>query len=168
MTLSEFIASLSAQEIVMASVFIGLLVAVITVFCHKYFIGKFVEFMAKNGIETPEGALPLAMLPCNFIVRSALKDGSTVRRLFGYVLGDEVYADPTTPLPRKNGRLELDEARFYLLPEKRAEATTRFSTKGNSPLALIVCIALLAAAYFLLKDFLPSLLDALINAYSAD
>ena len=162
------LSSFLSTEAIIAYVFAGILLATTAMFLHKYCIGKFVDKMEKEGIHTPEKAKYLTDLPANFIVRMVLKDGSSVRRLFGYVVGEEIHDNPSDPLPKSGGRLDLSHARFYLLPEKRAEATTRFPAKGNSPLVFIVCVVLLVVGYFLLKDILPVLIEELITSYSGN
>ena len=165
MNLLLFTGYLSTEAIITA-IFIGLILATVAMFFHKYFTGKFVKKLVKEGIESPEKAKTFKELSANFLIRHAISDGNSVRRLFGYTLGEEVVDDPHAALPKKGGRKDLSEARFYLLPEKKAEATTRFPVKGNSPLVFLICIVLMVAGYFLAKHYLPALIETLVDAYA--
>ena len=146
---------LTTTDIVLILIFIGLALAAIGMFCHKYFLGKFLDKMVKEGINTPKNAKTLTELGANFLVRYAIASSASVRRLFGFAKGEEVCDNPHTPLPKKDKK----DLRFYLLPEKEAEATTRFPKDGNSPLSLVISLVLIVAGYFVCDRILPLLLE---------
>lgn len=173
----EFVKNLPPAEIFAWSIFIGVVIATIAMFCHKYFLGGFVTKLAKSGAESPETAKSLAELSYNnnIMVKLAIADGKPLRKVLGFCLGDEVVEDPFAPLPRKKwGRIgkkelthkDLSAVKFYLLPDKKYQATTRFDTKGSSPLSLLISLVLITVLFFLLKDFLPDLIKVLAESYS--
>lgn len=163
-----------STEVILWSAFIGVILATIAMFCHKYFLGTFVSKLVKEGADSPESAKSLEELSFkhNFVIKSAISDGKPLRKMLGYRLGEETFEDPFAPLPRKKkgkhgfSRKDLSEAKFYLLPEKKHQATTRFDAKGSGPVTLIVCLVLIVAAFFLFKDIIPGLLEALRKSYS--
>ena len=145
----------STSEIVLILIFIGLALAAIGMFFHKYFLGKFLDKMVKEGINSSDNAKPLKELGANPLVRYAIFSSASIRRLFGYVLNDEVFDNPHAPLPKK----DKANARFYLLPEKEAEATTRFPAKDNSPVSLVISLVLIVVGYFVCDRILPLLVE---------
>ena len=149
------IAGFTTTDLVLILLFVGLALAAIGMFCHKHFLGKFLDKMVKEGINTSEKAKTLKELGANFIVRHAISSNASVRRLFGYVQGEEICDNPHKPLPQKDQK----SIRFYLLPEKEAEATTRFPAKENSTRSLIVSLVLIVAGYFICDRVLPLLIE---------
>jgi hypothetical protein len=165
--LSQWFGEIPTTDLVIGSVLIGLLLALTAMFLHKYSISKIIAKMEKDGIHTPDKALTLKELGANVFVRSAISDGGSVRRLFGYTLGDQIVDNPRAPLPNTKGRKDLSAARFYLLPSKRAEATTRFPKRGNSPLTFVICIILLLVGAYAIREMLPAFLEFLAQSTSA-
>ena len=158
------IGGLNTTDIVLILIFIGLALAAIGMFCHKYFLGKFLDKMVKEGINTPENAKTLKSLGANFLVRRAITNSASVRRLFGFVQGEEVCNDPHKLLQKK----DKNELRFYLLTEKEAEATTRFPKDGNSPLSLVISLVLIVAGYFVCDRILPLLLEMIDSFFPSN
>ena len=149
------IVGFTTTDLVLILVFVGLALAAIGMFCHKHFLGKFLDKMVKEGINAPETAKTLKELGANLIVRYAISSSASVRRLFGYVQGEDVCDDSHKPLPKK----DKNSVRFYILPEKEAEATTRFPAKENSTRSLIVSLVLIVAGYFICDRVLPLLIE---------
>lgn len=167
----------TTTDVLMWSIFIGVILATVAMFCHKYFLGSFIEKMVKAGAESPETAKSLEELSCknNFMVKLAISDGKPLRKVLGFCVDGETVEDPFTPLPRRKwGKLgkkdltrkDLSGVKFYILPDKKHQATTRFDTKGSSPVSLIISLVLITVLFFLLKDFLPDLIKLLEESYS--
>ena len=165
--IATWLENISTIDLVAGSVFIGLILALTSMFMHKYSIGKLISKMEKGGIHTPDKAMTLRDLGAGRTARAAITDGSSVRRLFGYVLGDQIIDNPRAPLPKANGRKDLSAARFYLLPSKHNEAVTRFPARGNSALSLVLCIVLLTVGFYVIREYLPTFLEFLSTSAEA-
>lgn len=165
--IASWLEEISTIDLVAGSVFIGLILALTSMFLHKYSIGKLISKMEREGIHAPDKAMTLRDLGAGRTARAAISDGSSVRRLFGYVLGDQIVDNPRAPLPKTEGRKDLRAARFYLLPSKRNEAVTRFPARGNSVLSLLLCIVLLSVGFYAVREFLPAFLEFLSTSAEA-
>ena len=163
-------------KILVLGIYIGVLVASVSMFYNKRVPGGFVRKLDSEKAYSPESAKTLDELGFlkNPFIRASLKSGYSLRRVISYVPVKRSEDDS-----RKGGnlieaayareKLDLKEDKFYLPEEKRDLTIQRFRTKGSGILSVILVAVLGIIAVVLIFKIAPvivNLLEAVAAGFS--
>ncbi len=154
MSISEFLTQYGDSfELILISLFIGILIALCVLVYNKYGAGRIVRYLIENGIHTADDAVTLekAGLARSVLTRFALREGSTLRKLI-VCLSDEKN------VIGKKGREDLRPARFYLPEDKSHRAEMAYNNNGASILAVFLAILLFLIMLLLTMVLVPEMI----------
>ena len=143
--------------------YIGVVAAAVATAFIKGVLGKLPRALIDAGATSPESAKTLADVNCNnFLFRFFMKHGFVLRNVV-YCLG----AGDDDNLTRVWGKVKIDfnSAVFYVPEEKRDATVSRFSTKGNGWLVIILVAVLGLAAVVGVFKVLPTILSYFNSAF---
>lgn len=164
----EFLQSTSGMtlELVVWSLFIGVLIASGMSFYNKWILGSFVRKLLEEKAETPDSGKTLeeAGFAKNPLVRRALRTNLALRRVVCFTLEGEAAPDggELTLTPENVGR-----ARFFVPAEKNFRADMLYNQKRNDILLILLALLAFFAAAFLSLSIIPDLtamLSALVSS----
>ena len=162
----EFLQSYSGMtlELVVWSLFIGVLIASGMSFYNKWILGSFVRRLLDDRAETPGSGKTLeeAGFGKNFLVRRALRTNLTLRRVVHFSVEDApVDADTGELLLTKEN---IGEAKFFVPAEKNFRADMMYNQKRNDILLILLSLLAFFVAAFLSLSIIPDLV-ALLSAF---
>jgi len=152
-------------EIVIWSLFIGIVIGVFGSFFVKQVLGAFVRKLIEVGADSPQSAKSLSELGFdkNFFVLNSLKETSTMRKLISCTDEDDV---PENITAKKQRELNLSR-KWYIPRELFDRAELMYSSRGNTiGVALISILAFMIAA-LLSFMIIPDLVQMASNAFSS-
>ena len=137
-------------DVVLWSMFIGLMLGAFAMLYHKLVGGAVVRRLFDEKAALPEQAMTLKQmgLEKNILVRFALRKGSGLRKV---VLSTEPDAKVT------------DETLFYLPEEKYPRAALQYDNNGTSVLTVFFAIVLFAVMMVGIRSVVPYLTQMLRN-----
>ena len=137
-------------DVVLWSMFIGLIIGALTMLYHKMVGGAVVRKLFDEKAALPEQAMTLKQmgLEKNILVRFALRKGSGLRKV---VLSTEPDAKVT------------DETQFYLPEEKYPRAALQYDNSGTSVLTVFFAIVLFAVMMVGIRAVVPYLTQMVRN-----
>ena len=168
---------------VVFGLFIGAVIACISVFYNRKVVGSAVRKLLDAKIHDREHAVRLSDLGYkkNFFIRSLFRDSNSLRKVVKCVEEEDFYAEQEQSrleyeekrrsgekLPRFREeiyRVDVDNDRFYIPEELEITAVTKFKKKGSSWVAMIIAIIVLIVIFFALLLFLPWFLGQIDNAF---
>jgi len=129
----------TSVELIVWSLFLGIVLASVGVMYNKQILGGFVRLLLARKALSPESALTLeeAGYGKNPFVRFSLRKKSTFRKI--------VASD--------------DELHFYIPEEKALHASCMYEAKSNGLMGILIAIVMFAIVAFLSAMLLPLLLD---------
>lgn len=138
----------------------------------------FVRKLIVDEIFTPERAITLeeAGLSSNLPLRLSLRTGKPLRRMLVCVNEDDFPKKKCSFIrrfftgEREIVQTDLKTARFYLPEETKYRAETRYNVKNVTPLDLLLSVAILIAAGFVVIYAAPKLvgfLGAFLSSFSS-
>ncbi len=161
-SLPEYATNIQLIVIAMA---VGIVIAGAMSIYYRSLLGRFVRYLLKNKIHSPDAALSIDDSPYkkNPFIRSALRSGGVYGKVVHFTDGEasgSVFASGKRPSKK------VVAARKYYIPEElRYRAEFMFESKGTNIPTLIISIIILAAFVLLCLYFLPQLLALLEVAY---
>jgi hypothetical protein len=165
----DFLSQASVAELVVWSLFIGVMIGSVGMLYTKQLIGKFVRALLKSAANDPSNALSLEQLGFskNYFVRHALRDGSVLRKMI-WEVGDELSSDESGHVfATRTKKTDLNMARFYIDESNRYRADLRYSAKGTDLLVLLIAaVVFCVTAFAFLYLLIPYVLEPLINSLS--
>ena len=138
-------------EIVVWSIFAGIVLGAMAIYYFKNILGIFVRALLDNGALSPETARSLADCGCQKSrnTRLALRVSTSYRRLISARPADPdaetTYIDAKGR--RRKRKFRLDELKFYIPAENRDKAESLYDNDGSGVkiLFLVVVLSLLTA-----------------------
>ena len=125
---------------ILLSFVIGIVIASIAMIYRQTFLGNIVRKIIDKKALSESEALTLEQLginPNNILVKFALRDNSTFRKIV----------------------IKTEQNRYYIPEERRIREEIRFRKKGNDVVAVIVGAILFVLAAFILLTVIPWLTD---------
>ena len=125
---------------ILLSFVIGIVIASIAMIYRQTFLGNIVRKIIDKKALSESEALTLEQLginPNNILVKFALRDNSTFRKIV----------------------IKTEQNRYYIPEERRIREEIRFRKKGNDAVAVIVGAILFVLAAFILLTVIPWLTD---------
>ena len=169
----EFLQSYSGMslELVVWSLFIGVLIASGMSFYNKWILGSFVRRLLADKAETPGSGKTLeeAGFGKNFLVKRALRSNLTLRRVvaFSLAVGAPTKIDTETGEPLLTVE-NIDSARFFVPAEKNFRADMMYNQKRNDIFLILLSLLAFFIAAFLSLTIIPDLVgmfSAMIAAF---
>jgi len=152
-------------EIVIWSLFIGIVIGVFGSFYVKQVLGAFVRKLLEVGADSPQNAKTMSELGFdkNYFVLNALKETSTLRKLISCDGDADV---PENITAKKQRELNLGR-RWYIPRELFDRAELMYDSRGNTiGVALISILAFMIAALISFM-VIPDLVQMASNAFSS-
>lgn len=145
---------ITTLNIVIWSLYIGFLIGIgITVF-NRVVLGGLVRKLVERNANTEGGALTITELGCsNLFVRSALRNGSTLRRIIRMVGETE----------DKRIKEDISTARFYIPQENIHRAEVIYGMSGTNFVSIILSVFAFLLVAFLSFAIVPNLIQMLSN-----
>ena len=125
---------------ILLSFVIGIVIASIAMIYRQTFLGNIVRKIIDKKALSESEALTLEQLginPNNILVKFALRDNSTFRKIV----------------------IKTEQNRYYIPEERRIREEIRFRKKGNDVVAVIIGAILFVLAAFILLTVIPWLTD---------
>ena len=146
----EWLTKASALELVIWSIFIGIMIGVFAVFYTRRILGSLVRRIIENGCTSPETAMTLCELGCskNFFIKSSLK-GGILKNAVCVIKNNDSESQGINP----------EEDKLYIPEEKRHSSELRFSGKDTDVFGIIIALAVFIALAFALTKIIPYITD---------
>lgn len=157
----DFFAALSTTEMVVWSIFLGILIGACSIFYNKRLVGAFVRSLIANSASDPDSAKTLEELGFekNIFVRHALRDGSVLRKMV-WEANDNYTADASGfRFSARTQKMDINTARFYIDEENRVKADLRYSAKGTDVITLVIAVVVFFVTAYALLLFIPYITD---------
>ena len=155
-------------EIVIWSLFIGIVIGVFGSFYVKQILGAFVRKLLEVDASSPLTAKTLSDtgFEKNYFVINALKSTSSLRKLIR--CADEDASDnDESKLSAKQRKEKLMSTRWYIPHELCDRAEFMYSSKGNSLGVALIAIAAFLIAALISFTVVPDLVQMATNAFSS-
>ncbi len=158
-------------ELIVWSVFIGIIIGALASLYNKRIIGSFVRTLLSANAKSPEEALSVHELGFdkNKFVLIALRNGSTLRKLVyctenaaksgKYNIGDKIQKFFTGEYPPR--KVDFSNAKFYIPEELSARAEIRYEKKGTDLFSFMMTILVFLAVVFISLKVVPQILGML-------
>ena len=168
--------------VIIWGLYAGMLIGGILSVYNKRYLGGVVRALLRDECLSPQHAKTLKELGLSskWGLGRALQDGKVLRRCVAVANADacRVTAAPRkkwisslrrffTGSPEGKPKLDMDEARLYVLEEKKYHAQVRYTKKGTSPIFIVVGGIVFLVIAILATMFIPELLTMTDNMISA-
>lgn len=153
----DFFSRLSTSELVVWSVFIGIMIGACSIYYNKRIIGAFVRDLISRGACDRDTALSLEELGYakNRFVRHALRDGSVLRKMV-WEADDNFTSDAAgVCFSARTKKMDLNTAHFFIDESNRIKADMRYSAKGSDFITLVIAVVVFFVASYALLLFIP-------------
>ncbi len=161
--LVENIFNLSGINLIIWSMYIGILLSTFYSYYQKRIIGGFVTHLLKEGANTPDNAKTLKDLGYlrHAAIRRELSKPAPLRKVVWEADDEHKEGEDGVIYCARETALDLNTGRFYIPEEKRIEAELRYETKGNDLFAVIMSVVVFFALAVLACAFLPTLMEVI-------
>lgn len=151
------------MEMVIWCMFIGLMLAAISMFYQKKVIGSFVRALLSANASDQTTAKTLMDLGFarSYPVRSALRKGGALRKLVWETDDNFLENENGIKYSARQTPMDVNTARFYISEENRIRAELRYSAKGSDVFMLIITALVFLMIAYLAVTYLPDLLQLL-------
>ena len=138
------------QEIIIQGIFLGLILAVLTIGYNKIIIGKFIKALIKSEANHPLRAKTFEQLGVvqNIFIKAALRKGGTLRR---------IVCEPDDS--------EM-KGRFYIPEDKLYRAGRIYGGKDVDILMIAAVLVVLFIFFGIVLLYAPVLLDFVFDTFS--
>lgn len=159
-------------EIIVWSMFLGIIIGAIITLYNKSVLGAFVRKLLEIGATTPESAKTLEEtgFSNNIFVKYTLQIKSTYRKIIQAAAINNSVPDSVVTnekaAKRKRKRAQrppLSELKFFIPEEMTMRAHSFYSNKGTSLLIVIMTVALFLTVAILSLMIIPNLVQMLKN-----
>lgn len=174
--------STMSLAVIIWGLYAGMIIGGILSVYNKRYLGGVVRALLRDECLSPQHAKTLKELGLSskWGLGRALQDGKVLRRCVAVANADacRVPAAPRkkwisslrrffTGSPEGKPKLDMDEARLYVLEEKKYHAQVRYTKKGTSPIFIVVGGIVFFVIAILATIFIPELLTMTDNMISA-
>ena len=161
--LVENIFNLSGLNLIIWSMYAGILLATFYSYYQKRIIGGFVQHMMKKGANSIDNAKTLEELGYHrhTAIRRELTKPAPLRKMVWEVDDNHQEGEDGVIFCAREKALDLNLGRFYIPEEKRIEAELRYATKGNDVFSVILSIAVFFVLSVLACAFLPTIIESI-------
>lgn len=153
----DFFSTLSSTELIVWSIFLGILIGACSIFYNKRLVGAFVRALISSSATDRGSAKSLADLGFekNIFVRHALRDGSVLRKMV-WEADDNYTVDASgIRFSARTAKMDINTARFYIDEENRIKADMRYSAKGTDVITLVMTVVVFFVVAYALLLFIP-------------
>lgn len=162
----------SSLELIIWSIFIGIVLASLLALYEKRYIGAFVRALLSQKANSPESAKSLSELGFKHgaLIKMAMKGKSALSTVV-FLDSDKIEraeregkaqdGEPGEILPIVRRDFDIKTARFYIPDERADHAAIRFDQKGTHVMAVVVAAAVFALIAALAVRYLPEALGYL-------
>jgi ABC-type amino acid transport system permease subunit len=161
-------------EIIVWSMFLGIIIGAIVTLYNKSILGAFVRKLLETGSTTPENAKTLEEtgFANNIFVKFSLQIRSTYRKIIRAAAIDNRIPDLASSgvaqagvkkRRKRSDSYKLSELKFYIPEEMIMRADSFYSNKGTSILIVIMTAALFLTVAILSILIIPNLVQMLKN-----
>ncbi|MDD4772746.1 MAG: hypothetical protein PHZ09_03985 [Eubacteriales bacterium] len=154
-------------EIIVWSMFLGIIVGAFVVLYNKNVLGAFIRKLLQTGANTPENAKTLQEtgFSKNVFVKFSLMKKGTYRKIIhaSALNGAAEIADNESGHRTRKVRTKLSELKFYIPDEMTGRADSIYNDNGTSLLIVLITIAMFLAVAILSFTVVPGLIQMLQN-----
>ena len=142
-----------SAELVMQGIFIGVIIAVISVGYNKLFLGRFVKALIKAEANHPAFAKSFGDLNIrkNFLFRLALRQGGTLKKVVAELESEDTQAD----------------IKYYIPEDKMYRAGRLYGGKDVDVLMLAAVVTVLFLFFAAMLLVFPPLLNMIGNTFGS-
>ena len=153
----DYLSSLTTSELVVWSIFIGIVIGACSIYYNKRIIGSFVRDLIAAGACDKESAKTVAELGYakNRFVRHALRDGSVLRKMVWEVDDNYTSDENGNRFSARTKKTDINTAHYYIDEENRIKADMRYSAKGTDFITLVIAVVVFFVAAYALLMFIP-------------
>lgn len=145
---------ITTLNIVIWSLYIGFLIGIAITVSNRLVLGGLIKKLVDRKANTEGGALTIGEIGCsNFLVRTALRSGGTLRRIVRMVGDTE----------EKRRREDFSKARFYIPEENVRRAEVIYGLNGTSLASILLSVFAFLVVVFLSFVIVPNLIGMLSN-----
>ncbi len=177
---------LFSLRLMVLGLFAGTIIACIAMAYNKQTLGGVVRRIIESGATSRESAKTAAELGLEkgYLAKNALRSSSTLRRFVKCVAAEDFYdaqnaereqlEAAATESANKEGKkpkkpkykehtymVDIENDRFYIPEELRDRAEIRYARKGSGTLAMVLGIAALLIAFFVVLLIMPWILESI-------
>ena len=154
-------------ELIVWSLFIGIMVAGAIAVYNKRFLGGFVRKLIEEEAFSPEKALTLEELGFenNKLLQREILKGVIFKSIV-YEKDDEVVIQDKSAVPVFHEELDFEKARFYVPYELRHRAELKFDKKGTHIMLMVISSVFFLALALLILYFsepFAELINGMLN-----
>lgn len=159
--LVENIFNLSGLNLIIWSMYIGILLATVYSYYQKRVVGGFVRHLMAKGANSIDNAKTLSELGYqnHAAIRRELSKPAPLRKMVWEVEDNHREGEDGVIYCAREKALDLNLGRFYIPEEKRIEAELRYEGKGTDLFAVIISVAVFFALAVLACAFLPTIME---------
>ena len=159
----NFEISFDSLDIIIWSACIGIIIGAFIAIFYKHWTSSFIKVLTRNGIDSPEKACTVDSLRFSgkWYIKNELK--LSYKALRRYVLCANEKELLGSDEGKKEKKLPMDKAKFYLPEEQRFTAELRYSEVRNPVGSFIITVAIAIGAAFFAKFAVPELMQMLDN-----
>ncbi|MGM9636607.1 MAG: hypothetical protein ACI3YK_01330 [Eubacteriales bacterium] len=161
MSFLDMLSRADSLQIVIWSVFIGIVIGACSLYYNKRVIGSFVRALLRSGASGPDSARTLEELGYgkNIFVKHALRDGSVLRKMV-WEADDNFTTDASGyTFSARTKRMDINTAHFYVDESNRIKVDLRYSAKGTDIITLLVGVIIFVVVAYALLLFIPYITD---------
>lgn len=165
MSFLDMLSRADTLQIVIWSVFIGIVVGACSLYYNKRVIGSFVRDLLQSGATGPDSARTLEELGYgkSFFIKHALRDGSVLRKMV-WEADDNFTTDPSGyTFSARSRKMDINTARFYVDESNRIKVDLRYSAKGTDIITLLIGVIIFAVVAYALLMFIPYITDLFVS-----
>ncbi len=154
--LVEYVSSVQTVVLAMA---VGVFVAAIMAVYYRSLLGKFIRYLLKEKIFSPEQALSVEETPYkkNVFIRSALASGNAYGSVLYYSDGETVAS--IRPNGKRPNKEQIKARKYYIPDELKYRAEFMFKRKGTNLVTVILLAVAMIAVVLGCLLVIPKLLD---------
>lgn len=159
--LVENVFTLSGQNLIIWSMYIGILLATFYSYYQKRVVGGFVRHLMSQGANTIDNAKTLQELGYqnHAAIRRELSKPAPLRKMVWEAEDNHRTGEDGVIYCAREKKLDLNLGRFYIPEEKRIEADLRYNGKGTDLFTVIISVVVFFVIAVLACAFLPIILE---------
>jgi len=157
-------------ELVVWSIFIGIVIAILIIVYNKNILGSFVRYLDRIKATDPENAVTLeeAGFSKNFFVKFALSHNKTYRKVIGmtYASASDGSVGNTEKREGKSSekdRPRLEEMKFYIAPGMWGRADAIYMNDGANIIFALIAIAVFLGLALISFKVIPGFQQMITN-----
>lgn len=164
----DFSNSAVSLEMIVWSIFFGIVLGALASLYNKRILGSFVRALIKGGANSPTSAVTVNDIGFkkNIFVKNALKNGGVLRKVVHCANEPDIIPDEMINPVRKflssslefRKKLDMNEAKFYIPDDLMYRAEIRYEKKGTDLFSFFLTVLVFLVVVYLSLQFIPEII----------